>query len=170
MGRTSYLGGSKQRLERCAGVTHTSLRRKGTVKAKLEAAALWCFYSISKKNSYLPGASLTKERLVGGEACKVFRSQGPGLLKFMSIESVMPSNHFILCHPLLLLPSVLPSIRVFSSELAVCIKWPKYRSFSFSISPSNEYSGGIKSTQLRKKWYFSKLLHILQYLMNKFHG
>ena len=70
------------------------------------------------------------------------------LLKFMSIESVMPSNHLILCHPLLLLPSVLPSIRVFSSELAVCIRWPKYRSFSFSISLSNEYSGGIKSMQL----------------------
>ena len=63
------------------------------------------------------------------------------LLKLMSIESVMPSNHFNLCHPLLLLPSILPSIRVFSSESALCIRWPKYWSFSFSISPSNEYSG-----------------------------
>ena len=62
------------------------------------------------------------------------------LLKFMSIESVMPSNHLILCHPLLLLPSNFPSIRVFSSESALCIKWPKYWSFSFSISPFNEYS------------------------------
>ena len=61
------------------------------------------------------------------------------LLKLMSIESVMPSNHLILCHPLLLLPSIFPSIRVFSSELVLCIRWPKY--FSFSISPSSEYSG-----------------------------
>ena len=65
------------------------------------------------------------------------------LLKFMSFESVMPSNHLILCHPLLLLPSILPSIRVFSSESTLCIRWPKYWSFSFSISPSNEYSGLI---------------------------
>ena len=61
----------------------------------------------------------------------------------MSIESVMPSNHLILCHPLLLLPSIFPSIRVFSSESVLCIGWPKYWSFSFSISPSNEYSGLI---------------------------
>ena len=62
------------------------------------------------------------------------------LLKLMSIESVMPSSHLILCHPLLLLPSIFPSIWVFSNELALCIRWPKYWSFSFSISPSNEYS------------------------------
>ena len=61
----------------------------------------------------------------------------------MSIESVMPSNHLILCHPLLLLPSMFPSIRVFSNESALHIRWPKYWSFSFSISPSNEYSGLI---------------------------
>ena len=65
------------------------------------------------------------------------------LVKLMSITSVMPSNHLILCHRLLLLPSIFPSIRVFSNELALCIKWPKYWSFSFSISPSNEYSGLI---------------------------
>ena len=65
------------------------------------------------------------------------------LLKLMFIESVMPSNHLILCHPLLLLHSILPSIRVFSNESALCIKWPKFWSFSFSISPSNEYSGLI---------------------------
>ena len=63
------------------------------------------------------------------------------LLKLMSIESVMPSNHLILCCPLLLLPSVLPSIRVFSKESVLRIRWPKYWSFSISISPSNEYSG-----------------------------
>ena len=65
------------------------------------------------------------------------------LLKLMSIESVMPSSHLILCCPLLLLSSKFPSIRVFSRELALCIKWPKYWSFSFSISLSSEYSGLI---------------------------
>ena len=65
------------------------------------------------------------------------------LLKLMFTESVMPFNHLILCQPLLLLPSIFPSIRIFSSELALCIRWPKYWSFSFSISPSNEYSGLI---------------------------
>ena len=65
------------------------------------------------------------------------------LLKFMSVASVMPSNHLILCRPLLLLPSICPSIRVFSNESALCIRWPKYWSFSFNISPSNEYSGLI---------------------------
>ena len=71
------------------------------------------------------------------------------LLKLMSIESVSPSNRLILCHPLLL-PSVFPSIRVFSSELALHIRWPKYRSFSFSISPSSEYSGLIS---FRIDWF-----------------
>ena len=61
----------------------------------------------------------------------------------MSIESVMPSNHLILCRPLLLLASIFPSIRVFYNESVLCIRWPKYWSFSFSISPSNEYSGLI---------------------------
>ena len=65
------------------------------------------------------------------------------LLKLMSIQSVMPFNHLILCRPLLLLPSILPSIRVFSNESVLCIRWPKYWSFSFHISPSNEYSGLI---------------------------
>ena len=63
------------------------------------------------------------------------------LLMLMSIELVMPSNHLILCHPLFLLPSIFPSIRVFSNESVLHIRWPKYWSFSFSISPSNEYSG-----------------------------
>ena len=65
------------------------------------------------------------------------------LLKLMSFDSVMPSNHLILCHPLLLLPSIFPSIRVFSNESMLHIRWPKYWSFSFSITPSNEYSGRI---------------------------
>ena len=65
------------------------------------------------------------------------------LLKLMSIVSGMPSNHLILCRPLLLLPSIFPSIRVFSNESVLCIRRPKYQSFSFNISPSNEYSGLI---------------------------
>ena len=72
------------------------------------------------------------------------------LLKLMSIELVMPSNHLILCCPLLLLPSIFPNIRVFSSESALHITWPKYWSFSFSISPSNEYSGLIS---FRIDWF-----------------
>ena len=67
----------------------------------------------------------------------------PNLLKLISIESVMPSNHLILCHPLLLLPSIFPSIRVFSNESVLHIRWPEYWSFCCSISPSNEYSGLI---------------------------
>ena len=65
------------------------------------------------------------------------------ICKLMSIESVMPSNHFILCHPLILPPSIIPSIRVFSNESVLCMRWPKYWSFSFNISLSNEYSGLI---------------------------
>ena len=72
------------------------------------------------------------------------------LLKLMSIESVMPSSHLILCHSLRLLPSIFPTIRVFSSELALHIRWPKYWNFSFSISPSNEYSGLIS---FRIDWF-----------------
>ena len=67
-------------------------------------------------------------------------------LKLMSIESVMPSNHLILCCPRLLLPSIFPSIRVFSNESVLCIRWPKYWSFSFNISPSNEHPGLISFT------------------------
>ena len=78
-------------------------------------------------------------------ACRAFLSitSSQSLLKLVSIESVMPSNHLNLCHPLLLPPSSFPSIRVYSNESALCIRWPKYWSFSFSISPSNEYSGLI---------------------------
>ena len=72
------------------------------------------------------------------------------LLKLMSTELVMPSNHLILCHPLLLLPSIFPSIRVFSNESALHIRWPKYWSFSFSIGPSNEHSGLI----FRMDWLY----------------
>ena len=72
--------------------------------------------------------------------------------KPMSTESVMPSNHLIFCHPILLLPSIFPRIRVFTNESALCIRWPKYWSFSFSVRPSNEYSGLIS---FRMDWLVS---------------
>ena len=72
------------------------------------------------------------------------------LRKFMSMELVIPSNHLILCHPLLLVPSIFPSIRVFSNEMALCIRWPKYWSFSFSISPSVNIQGWIS---FRIDWF-----------------
>ena len=78
------------------------------------------------------------------------RHQSWSLLKLMSIELVMPSNHLILCCPLLLLPSIFPSTRVYSIESVLCIRWPKYLGFSFSISPSSEYSGSIS---FRIDWF-----------------
>ena len=85
-------------------------------------------------------------------ACQAFLSitNSRSLIKLMSNESVIPSNHLILCHPLLLPPSIFPSITVFSKESVICIRWPKYWSFSFSISPSNEYSGLIS---FRMDWF-----------------
>ena len=85
-------------------------------------------------------------------ACRASLSitNSQSLLKLMSIESVMPSNHLILCRPLLLLPSITPSIKVFSNESVLLIRWPKYWSFSFSISPSNEFSGLIS---FRIDWF-----------------
>ena len=85
-------------------------------------------------------------------ACQasLFITKSWSLLKFLSIDLVMPSNHLILCHPLLLLLSIFPSIRVLSNESVLCITWPKYWSFSFSISPSDEYSGLIS---FRIDWF-----------------
>jgi len=80
----------------------------------------------------------------------------PGAYSTQSFESVMPSSHLILCCPLLLLPSIPPSIRVFSNESALCIRWPKYWSFSFNISPSNEYSGLIS---FRMYWLDLLVVH-----------
>ena len=87
----------------------------------------------------------------------------------MSIESMMPSNHLVLCCPLLLLPSIFPSIRVFSNESAFCIRWPKYWSFSFSIRPSSEYSGLIS---FKIDWFLllaiqGTLKRLLQHLHSK---
>ena len=82
----------------------------------------------------------------------LFITNSRSLRKLMSIELVMPSNHLILCRPLLLLPSILPRIRVFSNKSAVCIRWLQYWSFSFSTSPSNEYSGLI-SFRIHFFWF-----------------
>ena len=79
----------------------------------------------------------------------LFITTSQSLLKLMSIESVIPSNHLILCHPLLLLPSIFPTIRVISNESALCIRWPKYWSFGFSIIPSKEIPG---LTSFRMDW------------------
>ena len=102
----------------------------------------------SSANSFSSVQSLSHVRLFVNPwtaACQASLSiaNSWSLLKLMSIELVMPSNHLILCGPLLLLPSIFPSIRVFSKESALHIRWPKYWSFSFSISPSNGYSGLI---------------------------
>ena len=104
----------------------------------------------------------------------LYITNSQSLLKLMSIESVMPSNHLILSCPLLLLPSIFPSIWVFSNESALRIKWPKYWSFSFNISPSNEHSGLIS---FRMDWLDllavqvtlrSLLQHFLHYYLFKF--
>ena len=87
------------------------------------------------------------------------------LLKLMSIKSMMPSNHPILCHPLLLLPSIFPSIRVFSNESILRIRWPKYWSFSFSLSPSNEYSGLFS---FRIDCLISRLANKIKNILNKY--
>ena len=92
----------------------------------------------------------------------LFITTSQSLLKLMSIESEMQSNHLILCRPLLLLPSIFPSIRDFSNESALCIRWPNYWSFSFNINPSNEYSVLIS---FRMDWLD---LHVLQGALKNF--
>ena len=101
---------------------------------------MYAFYSIQLSLSHvrLPETPWTAARQV---SLSITNSQS--LLKLVSVESVLPSNHLTLCHPLLLLPSVFPSIRVFSDESVFHIRWPEYWSFSFSISPSSEHPGLI---------------------------
>ena len=109
----------------------------------------FCFQALPRGNvspSKLSAQSLSHVQLFATPwtaACQASLSitNSQSLLKLMSIESVMPSNHLILCHLLLLLPSIFPSIRVFSNESALRIRWPKYWSFSIRISPSSEHSG-----------------------------
>ena len=100
----------------------------------------WVFFSSVRSLSHVQ-FSATPWTAAHQASLSITNSQS--LLRLTSIESVMPSNHLILCHPLLLLPSIFPSIRAFSNESVLCIRWPKYWSFSFSISPSSEYSGLI---------------------------
>ena len=100
---------------------------------------LLCFSSVQSLSHVQPFA--TPWTAAHQASLSITKSQS--LLKIMSIESVMPSNHLILCHPILLLPSIFPSVRVFSNESVFHIRWTKYWSFSFNISPSNEYSGLI---------------------------
>ena len=111
----------------------------------------------------------------GTAACQVSLSitnSRMELLKFMSIELVMPSSHLNLCCPLLLLPSIFPSIRVFSNESVLHIRWPKYCSFSFSISPSNEYSGlisfGISKFKPYHIFNISSSLHVKKIILEYF--
>ena len=117
------------------------------------------------------GGSLVDAAALWTAACQASLSitNSQNLLKHMSIQSVMPANHLILCHPLLLLPSIFPSIRVFSNESVLCIRWPKCWSFSFRISPSNEYSGLIS---FRIDWFYllavqETLKTLLQYHSSK---
>ena len=99
--------------------------------------------SVSQSVQSLSRVPLFSTLWTAAHQASLFITNSQCLLKLMSIESVMPSNHLILCRPLLLLPSIFPSIRVFSNEPALCIKWPNYWSFSFSIIPSNQHPGLI---------------------------
>ena len=108
----------------------------------------WPLLMESVQNSFSSVQSLSRVRLfvtpwTAARQASLSVTNSQSLPKLMSIELVMPSNHFILCHPLLLLPSIFPTIRVFSNESALRIRWPKYWSFSFNISPSNEHPGLI---------------------------
>ena len=100
-----------------------------------------CQFSLVQFSCSVMPDSATPQNAAHQASLSITNSQS--LLKLMSIESEMPSNHLILCHPLLFPPSIFPSIRIFSNESVLHIRWPKYWSFSFTISPSNEYSGLI---------------------------
>ena len=112
----------------------------------------WCFWTmVLEKNMFSEAGAISSIQSLSrvwlfetpwtaAHQASLSITSSKGLLKLISIESVMPSNHLILCHPLLLPPSIFPSIRVFSNDSTLCIRWPKYWSFSFSISPFSEYS------------------------------
>ena len=110
---------------------------------------LCCFHIFSSVKLLGRVGLFVTPRTAARQACLSITNTW-SLLRLMSIESLMPSNHLIVCQPLFLLPSIFPSIRVFSNESALRIRWPKYWSFSFLISPSNEYSGLIS---FRIDWF-----------------
>ena len=116
---------------------HIKIRLMGSSGWEIDA---WCQFS-SFPSLSLVRLFVTPRTTAHQASLSITNSQSPP--KLMSIELVMPSNHLILCHPLLLLPSIFLSIRVFSNESALCIRWPKYWSFSFNISSSNEHLGLI---------------------------
>jgi len=122
------------------GIRTPSLQVVSMMKWDTVMGNAWCEFSSVQSLSrvQLFATPLTAARQA---SLSITNSWSPP--KPMSIESVMPSNHLILCRPLLLLPSIFPSIRVFSNESALCIRWPKYWSFSFNISPTNEHPGLI---------------------------
>ena len=102
-----------------------------------------CYYSYQFSSVAQSCPTLCDPRTTAARQTSLPITNSRSLFRLLAIESVMPSNHLILCRPLLLLPSIFPSIRIFSNESVLRIRWPKYWSFSFSISPSNEYSGLI---------------------------
>ena len=117
--------------------------RKGCKIKKQKETKLWWTLISQMEGSVQFSLSVVSDSVTPARQASLSMTNSWSLLKLMSIKSVMPSIHFILCHPLRLLPSIFPSIRVFSIESVPCIRWPKYESFGFSNSPSNEYSGLI---------------------------
>ena len=141
--------------------TKCDMLKNFPISEEILACILWCSCLVTK--------SCLTLWLHGLHQASLSFTTSQSLPKFMSTESAMPSNHLIFCCPLLLLPSIFPSIRVFPKEVAICIRWPKYWSFTFSISPSNEYSGLISS---RIDWFHplaiqGTLKSLLQYRENK---
>ena len=110
---------------------------------RIDAFELWCVFLQFSSVQSLSHVWLFATPWTAAHQASLSITNSQSLPKPMSIESVMPSSHLILCHPLLLLPSIFPSIKVFSNESALRIRWPKYWSFSFNISPSNEHPGLI---------------------------
>ena len=121
----------------------TSMSHHDSLLKFLATSSLSAFSSLTVSVQSLGCVKLFATPWTAARQVSLSITNSQSLLKLTSTESVMPSNHLILCRPHFLLPSTFPSIRVFSSESALCIRWPKYWSFSFSISPSNEYSGLI---------------------------
>ena len=125
------------------------MREKKINKKNLEKYEIYSEYYEQSSFQLLSPVRLFTTPWIAARQASLSITYSRSLLKLMPIKLVMPSNHLILCCPLLLPPSIFPSIRVFSNESVLCIRWPEYWSFSFSISPSNEYSG---LTSFRIDW------------------